>query len=517
MRSEIKNKYLIFPVNTLAANKVLSFNLNGEAAYKLNIKLDNHSPDFYAYVDVSRFIGQTLDILVSPEMKLDFRAADEIDIDNLYHEPLRPQIHFSTKSGWINDPNGLIYLDGTYHLFYQYNPTDIQWENMPWGPAESKNLIQWEEKSIALFPDERGTMFSGCAVLDEKNLLGKNEGDKKATVFFYTTTTPFCQNISYSTDNFKTVHSYEGNPIIPYIMARNRDPKVVFCDELDCYIMILFLDGDLYSIFRSDDLANWSEIQQLHLPDSRECPDIFPIYDKEGTRKWVIIGANDKYMVGGFVNGVFVAEQPVLALHYGNCGYAGQNFSNLPNGRIVRIVWDKWTLPTHYFCGQMGIPVELSLDKHDGTYYLQASPVEEIKNLYKDTKAYSNVSLSPDTSFSETLECTAHLVKIKKTNLDGGKMTVSIFGRDIDFDFSNNKITVGGKTAPISITHGKTDITIIVDRLSMETFSDGGKISATFIDEDTVSDYNVPRLTIKADSPIMLDAIEINSLESIWE
>ena len=317
MKIEIKNKYLIFPVNTLSTKKVLTFKRDCETVYQIDIKLDNCNPDFYAYIDVSRFIGQIIDILVDPEMKFEIREADEIDIENLYQEPMRPQVHFTTKIGWINDPNGLIYIDGIYHMFYQYNPTEPFWGNMHWGHAESRDLIHWEQKDAALFPDERGAMFSGSAILDDKNLLGKNVGDNKAALLFYTTTTPFCQHMSYSTDNFKTIKQYTEKPVVPHIQAQNRDPKVVFCDELDCYIMALYLDEDIYCILRSDNLINWEELQRIHLTEDNECPDIFPLYDSEGARKWIIIGAHDKYLVGNFKNGKFVAEQSVLSLHYG--------------------------------------------------------------------------------------------------------------------------------------------------------------------------------------------------------
>lgn len=169
MKITIKNNYLIFPVNSLATNKCLTFNMSGKTVYMLDIKIDYYNSDFYAYIDVSRFIGQTLDISVEPKIKLDFRVADEIDIDNLYSEPLRPQIHFTAKNGWLNDPNGLIYLNGTYHMFYQYNPAESNWGNMHWGHATSKDLVHWTEKKTALFPDDRGMMFSGSAILDEKN------------------------------------------------------------------------------------------------------------------------------------------------------------------------------------------------------------------------------------------------------------------------------------------------------------------------------------------------------------
>ena len=193
MRITVKNNYLIFPVNTLATGKRLTFSRDNKTVYDLNIKIDYFNPNFYAYIDVSRFIGQTVDISVNPQIKLDFRVSDEIDIDNLYSEPMRPQIHFTTKNGWINDPNGLIFIDGTYHMFYQYNPTESNWDNMHWGHATSTDLLHWTEQKTALFPDERGTMFSGSGVLDEKNLLGKNTDTKKAALLYYTTTVPFAQ------------------------------------------------------------------------------------------------------------------------------------------------------------------------------------------------------------------------------------------------------------------------------------------------------------------------------------
>lgn len=516
MKFEIKNKYLIFPVNALSTKKILTFKINCETVYRINIKLDNCNPDFYAYIDVSRFIGQTVDISVAPEMKLEFRKADEMNIDNLYHEPMRPQVHFTTKNGWINDPNGLIYINGIYHMFYQYNPTEPNWDNMHWGHAESSDLIHWEEKNVALFPDERGAMFSGSAVLDDKNRLGKNIGNNKAALLFYTTTTPFCQHMSYSIDNFETIKQFTDKPIVPHIKAANRDPKVVFCDELDCYIMAFYLDEDIYCIFRSDDLINWEELQRIHLTGDNECPDIFPLCDSEGVRKWVIIGAHDKYLVGTFENGKFEPEQSVLSLHYGTSGYAGQSFSNLPGGRIVRMVWDRWALPSCNFNGQMGIPMEMSLEKYDESYYLQANPVEEIKGICKDTKTYSNVSLAPEEIFSETLQCTAQLLKLRGKSTEKGVMTVSVFGRSIGFDFADNKMNIGDCTAPISLTHSGLDITVIVDRCSIEIFADSGKIFMSCLNGDTLSDYNIPYLNIISDKKMILENIEINSLDSIW-
>lgn len=516
MITKIENKYLIFPVNTLSTKKNLVFKRGEKILYQLNIKLDNIDPDFYAYIDVSRFIGQEIDISVSPEMRLVFCKADEMDIENLYNEPMRPNVHFTTKNGWLNDPNGLIYLDGVYHMFYQYNPAEPNWENMHWGHAESRDLIHWEEKDIALFPDERGAMFSGCAVLDVKNFLGRNTENSKTALLFYTTTAPFCQHMSYSTDNFKTIQRYSDAPVVPHIKENNRDPKVVFCDELDCYIMILYLDEDIYCILKSDNLTDWTELQHIRLKGDNECPDIFPLNDSEGSRKWIIIGAHDKYLVGSFEDGKFVAEQSVLSLHYGTSGYAGQTFSNLPCGRVVRMVWDSWKLPTLSFKGQMGIPMEMSLCKYEGTYYLEANPVKEIESIYKNTKSYSDVTFTTELEFSEVLEDTPQLLKINGKFFESGILNVKVFGRVINFDFSKNEMRVGSCTAPISLTHNGFDVTVVVDTCSLELFTDGGKIFVSCLDNDTLSDRNIPYLTIKSDGEVTLKSIEIHSLNSIW-
>lgn len=516
MITEIKNKYLIFPVNSLGTVKKMIFRADGEVVYQLDIKLDNIAPDFYAYIDVSGFLGKTLDVSVEPEMQIVFRKSDEMNIENLYNEPMRPQVHFTTKNGWLNDPNGLIYSDGVYHMFYQHNPAEPNWGNMHWGHAESRDLIHWEQKDIALFPDERGAMFSGCALSDNKNILGKNKGNEKAMLLFYTTTAPFCQYMSYSVDNFKTIKRYGDRPVVPHIEANNRDPKVIFCEELDCYIMALFLDEDRYCLLKSDNLIDWTEFQSVRLEGDLECPDIFPLCDGEGNRKWVFMGANDKYLVGFFKDGKFEAEQPVQSLRYGSSGYAGQSFSNLPDGRVVRVIWEPWTLPILNFKGQMGIPTEMTLSKYDGKYYLEANPVRELECIYKNRRKYCDVTVTPGKAFKEVLDDTPQLFKIAGHLAANGALNIKVFGRTIHFDFAKNEIRIGESVAPISVSRADFDITVIVDRCSIELFSDGGKIFMSCIDENTLSDRNIPYFTINSENEIKLEGIEINSLDSIW-
>ena len=516
MEYMIKSKYLVFPVNTLCSKKHLTFQKNEQTVYSLDISLDLLTPTFYAYIDVSRFAGESLRICVEPEMEIRFTEADTLDIEGLYREPMRPQIHFTTKNGWMNDPNGLIYLDGIYHMFYQHNPADATWGNMHWGHAVSRDLIRWEEKDIALFPDERGAMFSGSALLDEGNLLGLGDSENKAALLYYTTTEPFCQHLSYSTNRFQTIHRYGNQPVVPHIAGDNRDPKVIFCDELGCYILALYLEEDKYCLMRSSDLIHWETFQQFHLPGDNECPDIFPLQTKTGERKWIIIGAHDKYLVGHFASGKFEADQQVMSLHYGTSAYAGQSFSNLPGDRRIRMEWDTWHLPTDTICGQMGIPMELTLAKYADTYYLQANPIREVAMLYQNTNSCSALMIAPDAIFQLPLDSSAQLLKLHSAHPNTGKLTIAIFGISMKLDFDKNELQVGDCIAPICVTGGDLDVTVIVDRCSIEVYADGGKIFLSCLDRHTVSDYNLPYLSIRGTQPLTLDSLEIHSLKSIW-
>ena len=280
--------------------------------------------------------------------------------------------------------------------------------------------------------------------------------------------------------------------------------------------MALFLDEDRYCLLKSDNLIDWTEFQSVRLEGDLECPDIFPLCDEEGNRKWVFMGAKDKYLVGTFNEGKFEAEQPVQSLRYGSSGYAGQSFSNLPDGRVVRVIWEPWTLPILNFKGQMGIPTEMTLSKYDGKYYLEANPVRELECIYKNRRKYCDVTVTPEKAFKEVLEDSPQLFKIAGNLATSGALDIKVFGRTIHFDFAKNEIKIGESVAPISVTRADFDITVIVDHCSIELFADGGKIFMSCIDENTLSDRNIPYFTINSENEIKLESIEINSLDSIW-
>ncbi len=520
MKIEIKNKFLVFPINTKAMHKRVLISDGERPAFALNLKLDYINPCYNAYINVERYMGKTVEISCNKKMDIRYTVADEMALDNLYNEPLRPQVHFTTKNGWINDPNGLVYVDGVYHMFYQHNPAEPFWENMHWGHAESRDLIHWEEKDAALFPDEGGMIYSGSGIVDEKNLLGKNTDEHKAVLLYHTYTKEkaYRQDVAYSNDGCKTFTQYELGTAIPHMASRNRDPGINWCEELGAYIMLVFLyDGqDVYQLYKSENLKDWTPVQRIKINGDQDCPDAFPLVADDGKRKWVIMGAKDRYLVGTFENGCFNEEQGTRDLHFGKSAYAGQSFNNMPDGRVVRMVWDRWNVTSERFCGQMGVPMEMSLKYSDGTYYLCAEPVKELESLIDKTQKFGEIKLEEGKVQAFDLEDSAQLIRISGKLSDKGSVDMTVFGRKITLDLANNLITNEGCSAPLCSEGERFAVTIIVDRCSIEIFTDNGRAYIANLNEKTVMDRNLPYLELTSNEDSVIGSLEINSMKSIW-
>lgn len=319
-----------------------------------------------------------------------------------YNEQYRPQIHFTPAKNWINDPNGLVYADGTYHMFYQYNPYGNDWGNMSWGHAVSKDLLHWDEKPVALTADHLGAIFSGSAVVDKDNTAGFG---KDAIVAIYTSAGDRQQqSIAYSTDGADTFTTYQSNPVIANTSRNDfRDPKVFWHEESSSWIMSLALGWE-YGIefFSSKNLKNWISLSRFttDLPACRmgqwECPDLLR-FECDGEEKWVLLvsvnpggpvsGSGTMYFVGSFDGNQFVADNLAypLWLDYGMDNYAGVTWSNIPD-RTVYIGWmNNWlysgVVPTSPWRSAMTLPRELALEKIDGAYMLTSKVVREIEDI----------------------------------------------------------------------------------------------------------------------------------------
>lgn len=376
-----EKKYLVLPVNNGAPARDVVLSRGNQALYILNVKLDSVHCAYNSYIPLARFGKEPLDINLAEG---EFRLSDNLP-EGIYSERLRPAVHFTPRLGWTNDPNGLIFYKGKYHLFFQHNPAGTQWGNMHWGHAVSSDLLHWEEKDIALYPDKFGTMFSGSAILDIKNVTKLKNGEDDVILLFYTAAgEPFTQCMAYSTDGGESFIKYAGNPVVGHIAGANRDPKVIWSDELECYIMALYLESNTYSLLKSDDLISWTEFQRFELPGDSECPDFYPL-EYGDTRFYVFSGASDHYYIGGFEGGLFMPVQEHETMHdEPNVLYASQTFSNIEDGRRIRISWN--TSGTAGNAGmpfncEMSVPCDMKIKRRGKRLMLCAYPVREFESL----------------------------------------------------------------------------------------------------------------------------------------
>src|SRR5579862_9865645 len=288
---------------------------------------------------------------------------------DLYSEPLRPQFHFTARRGWINDPNGLVYAKGEYHLFFQHDPNDTAGAHKFWGHAVSKDLVHWKELPEAIEPDALGDIWSGSAIVDPQNTAHLGKG---ALICIYTAAggandlskgQPFTQCLSYSLDG-RTFSKFIGNPVLGHLEGGNRDPKLNWYEPDKKWILALYLDGNRYGIFSSNNLRSWTQLQTVEMPNASECPDFFemPLDGDKKHMKWVFWGASGYYRVGTFDGATFKPETDSIRSDYGNTSYAAQTFYNEPKGRRVQIGWFNGSVfPGCAWNQQLGFPAELTL------------------------------------------------------------------------------------------------------------------------------------------------------------
>ncbi|MBO5649721.1 MAG: glycoside hydrolase family 32 protein [Clostridia bacterium] len=504
MMVTISHPYMVFPVRCEADAKKLLFLTDGALVYESDIALDAENPDFYAYLDVQRFEGMSLELVAEPETELSFRWADTVDRPDLYHEPYRPLYHFTERNGWLNDPNGLVKIGDTYHMFYQQNPAAPRWGNMHWGHATSPDMIHWTQHESALFPDEMGTMFSGSGIVDTEGRAGFGRG---AALFFYTAAggtslrskdAPFTQCLAYSVDGGKTLVKYEGNPVIPHIIGGNRDPKVIYCEELGKYVCALYLDGNTYALLTSDDFLHWTELQRIEIPGDGECPDFYPlsVENEPGVRKWVLSGASARYLVGDMIDGRFVPSQEVRAMHTGSCGYAAQTYSLEGDSRRINVVWEPVTFPGGApFCSQMGIPVTHALRRGaDGDYYLHASPIQEAKKL----RGTAYVPGKACDGYRTQLRDAANELSMT-VPAAGAEICLRMLGIEIVIDRAAGVVRLGEKTMPLGAVNGRYKIRMYTDTCTVTMFSETHY--ATFA---AIADETALQLTLSGDEDVEL-------------
>ena len=402
---------------------------------------------------------------------------------SIYEEVHRPRFHFTARENWINDPDGLVYFQGVWHLFFQHNPDATVWGNMTWGHAVSEDLIHWRQVDHALLPDEHGTMFSGSAVVDWNGSAGYG---KQTLLAFYTAAGGHVypkrsdtQCLAYSIDGGDTWVKHPQNPIIDWYEANNRDPKVIWHEPTRHWIMALYLADDRYCLLKSSDAKDWSRFQDLTLLGDSECPDFFPLHDESEVERWVFWGASGFYMVGSFDGEFYRAETKVLTCEWGSNGYAAQTYSDTPCGRRIQISWmAHGQYPEMPFNQQMSVPVELGLKGQGDDVVLTRWPISEIEVLRQKRIEHSKETIEPGIRFAPS--CDGSLFDMSFEVVDGaGKlMHLLIRGKSMTFAFDEGVVRFNEKEVPLPSSN--VAVRILIDRTSVELFVNGGQVSANF-------------------------------------
>ena len=482
----INSRYLNIPISHRMDRKQLTFTAKGEDTLTVVVRIAEDAPDYWVFKDVSRYKGKNLRLSFEGSRKAleNIVQADSIfGASAMYKEKNRPQFHFSTRRGWINDPNGLVFHNGLYHLYYQHNPYEREWENMTWGHATSPDLLHWTEHDDVLFPDRLGTMFSGSAVFDEQNTSGFGTRKSPPLVYAYTAdrSDREVQCIAYSLDGGMTLKKYKGNPVIDshdmWQTHDTRDPRLFWYEPGKHWVMVLN-ERDGHSIYNSDNMKDWTF--ESHITGFWECPDLFelPVDGDPGNTRWVMYGASNTYMIGSFDGKSFVPQGGKYRFCTGTI-YAAQTVSHAPDGRRIQIGWGRVSHPDMPFNGMMLLPTELSLVTTSEGIRMVSKPISEVQTLLQNmlssdgrlnAEAANRLLASLSWQDGMHLNFTLHL----NHRTSAG---ISLAGRNI-LDYDSNFNTINGQYySPQDPTSMDLTADVYIDRTSVEVFIDGGLYS----------------------------------------
>ena len=552
----VRCRYLNLPISQKEERRRLTFGARGVDDLSVVARL-SASPEYWVFKDLSEYKGKTLTITYegsAEALSLVYQADTIRDASTFYKETYRPQFHFTTRRGWINDPNGCIWHDGLYHLYYQHNPFEREWQNMTWGHATSPDLLHWTEHAPVLHPDSLGTMFSGSAIFDKDNTSGFGTKKNPPIVYAYTAdrSDREAQCIAYSLDGGMTLHKFEGNPVIDshdkWQSHDTRDPRLLAPLQTSprggrlsaaglpsssgeglaegAWVLVLN-ERNGHSIYTSDNLRDWT--WQSHVNGFWECPDLFPLAvdGNPDDVRWVMLGASNTYMIGSFDGKTFT---PQSGKHRFSTGaiYAAQTFSNTPDDRRIQIGWANIDHPGMPFRGQMLLPTELTLRTTKDGIRLVSKPIREVSTLLKPifasemTLSAQDVNKALHDSFLPLkggggsggchLRATLNLTYATSAGLRLDGQTL------VDYDLNRNTLN-GQFYSPQDPTSLSLTMDVYIDRTSVEVFIDDGLYS-----------YSLPREVKREDrhlhapsplfefwgSDISVTGLRLDAVESCW-
>lgn len=524
-------RYLLLPVQDNAPEaKVGIISGNTQVGVLANVRLARERVDYYVPFDLSAFAGKDvkIDVQGMPQGSLcwkEMKLSDTFDMTN--KEKYRPVYHHTPAYGWMNDPNGMFYKDGVWHLYFQHNPYGSVWGNLAWGHSTSTDLVHWQYEGDPVMADALGLIFSGSSVVDKDNTAGFGAG---TIVSFYTSakSSPWgdvqMQSMAYSTDGGKTFTKYDGNPVITSTARDFRDPKVFWYAPGKHWVMMLAV-GQEMQIWSSADLKDWKYESSFGAKQGAhggvwECPDLVEL-PVEGTKekRWVLIcninpggpfgGSATQYFVGTFDGKKFTNQFPTKTkwMDYGKDHYATVTFSNAPDGRCVALGWmSNWqyaaVVPTKQYRSANTIARDLTLYRQGGDLLLKSAPSKEIEKARSTKKSVPQFNVSDSYEIASLLEGNdgAYEIEMEIKNNGAEKIAFTLQNakgenvmmyydtatRQFVMDRSNSGETSFSPDFPAMTVAPAADVDdirlrLFVDRSSIEAFGDGGKFVMTNI------------------------------------
>ena len=486
-------RWMLIPVKNGTKARKMEVRLGKDVLHAFNVEFAVGAADGWAPLDVGAWQGQELTIWIdrlagdAATLRRICFADAPADLATVYNGPLRAQLHYSPRFGWSNDPNGLCFYNGEYHLFYQHNPYGMGMDNIHWGHAVSKDLIHWQELGEALYPDAFGMAFSGSAVVDWKNTSGFGVDGKPPLVIIYTAAGGgMTQCLAHSMDG-RTFTMYDANPVVKMITRDNRDPKPFWHEPTQQWVMALYVERDgrhTTEFLTSPNLKEWTSVSALLGDNSGqgkylfECPHVLelPVAGGTGTR-WIVFGANGEYGVGAFDGKTFTPEAERLPGHFGTHYYAAQPFSDLPDKRNIVIAWlNDWDTafrPGMPPSQMKTLPRELGLAQTPDGIRLTHKPVKEIEVLRVAEKKIESAESLADFN--------AELMEVRLAFEPSADAVVRLVLRGIPFvyDAQQRTLAFDGHTAPFALHGNKVGLIIYVDRTAIEIFSQDGLFYAS--------------------------------------
>lgn len=491
-----------------------------------------------------------------------------------FSERYRPQFHYTPRINWMNDPNGLVYYQGVFHLFHQYNPFGNRWGYMSWGHATSTDLVHWDHKAVAIpyGKDEEEGIFSGSAVVDHQNTSGLGDGGNPPIVAIYTShytledgSTEQAQSLAYSLDGGETFTKYEGNPVLEFDDPDFRDPNVSWNEEMGKWLMVVALPTQhKVQFYQSDNLKEWEYLSEFGPAGATggiwECPDFFqlPVDGESENQKWVLHvdmnpgsiagGSGSQYFVGEWDGTSFTPDETFMEtaphwVDYGTDFYAAISWNNLPD-EMDEQIWIGWMnnwnyandIPTEPWKSAQSIPRTIHLESHNNSYRLVQKPVENLRQLREDPVQFENLELSSETisltdrnisgkTFEMIVEMDPGDARSVGLNVREGENQKTVIGYDSvensafvdrsnsgESDFDND--FAKRNDAPVDLSDGRIRFHIFVDWSSVEVFvNDGRRVFTNRIFPDPES-VGVSAFSNGGNATIT--NLEFWPLESIW-